>query len=578
MRPFDKGLGTPHGQLFCDATLLAQMRLQENKPAEALALCRYATLAAPNLYPLALPLLKQAAMDLDELGAIAEALAALPATPPATGTSARPWPQHPVLDLEGLAQISETIKCALPRITVVTASYNSARYIEETILSVMNQGYPNVEHILIDGGSTDETMEIVARYKDHFALIISEPDDGQADAITKGFRLGTGELATWLNSDDLLMPGALMAMAIRFAETGADLVVGIVEVFGEDMESIWHFSPYDKERLHFADLTDVDRYWMQGAFFYQPEVIYTMDLWRRAGGFIDSSITYCIDWDLWTRFGALNARIAKTKKHIARFRIHKDQKTFVPEETFFPELYKLARLYGSNIHILNGPEGALFLPGDEDDNWKQALSEERAVCDKLAKFAERFVNSGDFVLDIGPGPGLLAIHLAKMVGPNGRVHILDGNEHTAFLLKRSMAAHNLGHAETIFGFPVQKGGGALHFESSPKQHAKDDAFGFARSHLEGKAIPTVSIDPQQLGGRRLSFVHLNAAGLEPLALQGLEELLRTHRPALLIKADPKRLAQFSLDLAVLSQMLEDWNYALHPLGEECYIQAVIKRC
>ncbi|NRA56567.1 MAG: glycosyltransferase, partial [Phycisphaerales bacterium] len=120
-----------------------------------------------------------------------------------------------------------------PKITVVTPTYNQGQFIEETILSVIHQNYPNLEHILMDGNSPDNTMEIVDKYRDHFAVIVSEKDEGQSDAINKGFERATGELLTWINSDDMLAPGALAAAAIAYKTSGADFINGVAQIFRE---------------------------------------------------------------------------------------------------------------------------------------------------------------------------------------------------------------------------------------------------------------------------------------------------------------------------------------------------------
>lgn len=564
---------TPHHQLFSDVLILAKLRLEQGKSKDAMLLCRYAVLAAPDLYPQAMPFLKQAALDCADMGAVAAVLASLPEKAPLTDVPERPWPLNPVLNLQGMETLRTELAGVLPRISVITVCYNSARYIEETILSVLNQGYPNVEHILIDGGSTDGTMAIVERYKDHFARIVSEPDQGQADAITKGFRLASGELATWLNSDDLFMPGALMAMATRFAETGAEVVAGIIEAFGEEMESKWHFSPYEKGRLDLADITDIDGQWLQSTFFYQPEVMYTLDLWRRAGGFIDNDIFYCVDWDLWARFAALKARFAKTARPIARYRVHKDQKTFLPE-SYLPELRELARLYGRDICIVSGPEGIFFLPGDAANRWRDILEGRKDALITATSFASRHVVAGSCVVDIGSGPGLLTVRLAGMVGATGRILAFEGNEHTHFLLKRTLASHGLGQVAAMLGFPVPSGGGMLRFEAAAGDG--ENALGFARSHREGRAIPTVGLDAQMFGDRKLALVHLDAAGLEPLALRELRDLLVKHRPALLVKADPERLALFGQDRHGLIGLLTALGCDVAPPDEECYIQAIFR--
>src|SRR5262249_529742 len=104
----------------------------------------------------------------------------------------------------------------LPSITIVTPSYNQVAYIEETIESVLSQGYPRLEYIIIDGGSTDGSVEIIRKYEKHLAYWVSEKDKGQSDAINKGFRRATGEIFNWLCSDDTLEPGALVRVGEAF--------------------------------------------------------------------------------------------------------------------------------------------------------------------------------------------------------------------------------------------------------------------------------------------------------------------------------------------------------------------------
>ena len=95
-----------------------------------------------------------------------------------------------------------------PKVSIITPSYNQGQFIEETILSAKNQDYPNIEHIVIDGNSTDSTLDILHKY-DNDIIWISEPDRGQSDALNKGFRIATGEIIGWLNSDDIYLPGAV---------------------------------------------------------------------------------------------------------------------------------------------------------------------------------------------------------------------------------------------------------------------------------------------------------------------------------------------------------------------------------
>lgn len=228
-----------------------------------------------------------------------------------------------------------------PKISVVTPSFNQGRYIEETILSVLNQGYPNVEHIVIDGGSTDETADVVARYRRHLAHAVSEPDKGQSDAINKGMARATGDIVTWLNSDDMLAPGALAAVAMAMHTSGADLVAGVANLYRDGALVGRHLtSCADGQPLPLQDLLDLDHCWNVGQFFYQPEVMFTRDLWDRAGGHVAESLYYSMDYELWLRFALAGARVNVIGRTVAHFRMHDEQKTHVAER-FRAELVKV---------------------------------------------------------------------------------------------------------------------------------------------------------------------------------------------------------------------------------------------
>jgi ADP-heptose:LPS heptosyltransferase/GT2 family glycosyltransferase len=234
-----------------------------------------------------------------------------------------------------------------PRLTVVTVSLNQGRYLEETLQSVLGQGYPNLEYIVVDGGSTDDSREILERYRQRLAHCIVEPDEGQADALNKGFALATGEILAWLNSDDRYPAGALWRAAIAFDSYAADMVVGGCRLARDDdadTASVHHprlpvgrVVPLPLERL-----LDLDGSWLKGDFFYQPEVFWTRDIWRRSGARLAPELFYSMDYELWARMAREGARIVHVPDTLAVYRVHEAQKTAGADLPYLPELRRVA--------------------------------------------------------------------------------------------------------------------------------------------------------------------------------------------------------------------------------------------
>lgn len=227
-----------------------------------------------------------------------------------------------------------------PKISIVTPSYNQGEFIEETILSVINQNYPNVEYILIDGGSRDETMSIVDRYRQHFSYVISETDKGQSNAINKGLAIASGEILTWLNSDDRLAPGALYAVALGFYTSGADAVAGLCQIYRDGVEIEQHLTSCPDGVISLEDILNLENCWLQGKFFYQPEVMFTREIWEKAGGRVDESLYYSMDYEMWARFAAEEATLKVIGHPVAQYRMHEKQKTNVIEK-YRPELLEV---------------------------------------------------------------------------------------------------------------------------------------------------------------------------------------------------------------------------------------------
>lgn len=205
-----------------------------------------------------------------------------------------------------------------PKVSIVTPSFAQGRYIEKTIRSILDQGYPNLEYFVQDGGSTDETIAVLKRYDQQLSGWVSKMDGGQSHAINRGFYRTSGEIMGWLNSDDLLLPGALACVVDYFnRHPDVDVVYGNRLLIDEsDMEiGRWLMPCHDSKVLSWVD------YVPQETLFWRRRI------WEKAGGQIDESFRFAMDWDLLVRFREAGARIAHIPRFLGAFRIHQHQKT-----------------------------------------------------------------------------------------------------------------------------------------------------------------------------------------------------------------------------------------------------------
>jgi glycosyltransferase involved in cell wall biosynthesis len=212
---------------------------------------------------------------------------------------------------------SDKIDSNLPRLSVVVPSFNQGQFIERTIQSLIDQNYPNLEIIVMDGGSTDETLPIIDRYREHIVHVESGPDGGQAAAIARGFSLAKGDFISWLNSDDTYNPGALLAIGRYLAShPNVKFLYGNTRVIDAD-----------DRQLSFKRSV---KFWlpvMKYAYLTVPQMsaFWSRELYVRAGG-MDQSLRFCMDYDLFVRMSQICAprRINET---IGNFRIHGASKT-----------------------------------------------------------------------------------------------------------------------------------------------------------------------------------------------------------------------------------------------------------
>ncbi len=223
----------------------------------------------------------------------------------------------------------------LPRITVVTPSYNQGKFIEETIRSVLDQGYPNLEYIIIDGGSKDDSVDIIRRYEKHLAYWVSEKDAGAADAIAKGFTKGTGDIFAYLNSDDVYVPGALQTIGALMSDPAIDVAFG--NMYWMDAEGT---KIGERRQTPFTRMG----YLYGGSDLMQPATFWTKAVYLRSGG-IDPSYRFTFDTDLFFRFALTGARFEHVNKFLASFRIHPQSKSSNDEAICVSELSRLRQKY-----------------------------------------------------------------------------------------------------------------------------------------------------------------------------------------------------------------------------------------
>lgn len=207
----------------------------------------------------------------------------------------------------------EGYQTSIPRLTIVTTSFNQAEFVERTIRSVLNQGYPNLEYIVIDGGSADGSVDIISRFADHLAHWRSEPDKGQSDGLNKGFRMASGDVIGWQNSDDIYLPNAFQtAMA--------------------------HFASHPKTDIFFGNRLDIDRddniigegrftRWSVTTHWYEGMALSNQStFWRRRVfdtiGLLDENLHAAMDYEFFLRAGLNRLKFARTSRYLGAIRRH----------------------------------------------------------------------------------------------------------------------------------------------------------------------------------------------------------------------------------------------------------------
>jgi glycosyltransferase involved in cell wall biosynthesis len=267
------------------------------------------------------------------------ALSDLPASPPQkTGW---PWTEESLQLPELMPDGSEW-----PLISIVTPNYNYSQFIEETIRSVLLQGYQNLEYIIIDGASKDHSVEVIKKYETWLSYWISEKDRGQSDAINKGFEKAQGEIFYWINSDDVLCNDVFQEVATLFkSNSEINFYSGDGHFFTETSNQkhiTYHINP---QNYSFYDLLK----YYDNQYLPQPSVFFSQSLWRQAGK-LDISLSYAMDLDLWLRF-SLKTQLVSINKTFSQLRLHDDSKTCLQNVVFSHEIKEVLLSYSNSLSV-----------------------------------------------------------------------------------------------------------------------------------------------------------------------------------------------------------------------------------
>ena len=226
----------------------------------------------------------------------------------------------------------------LPKVSIIIPSFNQGQFLEASIRSALEQDYPNIEYIVVDGGSKDQSMEIIKKYQDRLTWWVSEKDKGHADALNKGFSHATGEILAWLNSDDVYFPNAVSeAVAILKSHPEVGMVYGDADLIDDAGETIGKFG---------SKQTSYQQMLRGSVHIPQATTFFRADLWRQVGP-LDLSLFFSFDYDLWVRLAKVS-QVLYVPKRWAKFRIHDAGKTIVNDDRCYPDMLRVLEREGGS--------------------------------------------------------------------------------------------------------------------------------------------------------------------------------------------------------------------------------------
>lgn len=222
-----------------------------------------------------------------------------------------------------------------PLVSIITPSFNQAKFLERTIRSVLAQDYPRIEYIVLDAMSNDETPQVLQKYERFITRIVREPDNGQADAINKGFKIASGDILAWINSDDCYSSNSVVSKAVAALthQPEFDVVYGRRKHVDENgyLSLVRPFREFSYEALKLS------------CYLPQECCFWTREVYERAGGFVDETYSFAMDYELWMRMLKNGAKFLAIKDFFGLYRLHENAKSVAEWETV--GLKEIPRVY-----------------------------------------------------------------------------------------------------------------------------------------------------------------------------------------------------------------------------------------
>ena len=268
----------------------------------------------------------------------------------------------------------------LPLVTIVTPSYNQARFLEATMRSVLEQDYPNIEYIVVDGGSDDGSVDLIERYADKLAWWVSEKDKGQTEAINKGFARANGQILAWLNSDDTYEPGAVReAVEFLMENPGVGLVYGDANFIDENGRVFGKFpaaqTAYENLRRGYVHIPQQASFWRA-------------DLWKQVGP-LDDSFYFAMDYDLWVRLAKISELRYLPGQTWANFRLHSDAKSIAADEHCWKEMMRVHYREGGSFFSIISAKHLVRKVVAPWWNWRRRRKMEKALKNRPQSHAKK---------------------------------------------------------------------------------------------------------------------------------------------------------------------------------------------